>query len=123
MIRGNGAAVRADNVIGFENGLKIKQDTEEWLRNEIERQYGSTGEVAMENPIIRICAVFDALGDDAKYILFLYAEKIMLEQDGEFNIRERFWHLLEQGRKDENLWKKVEKYAMLLAKKECIHKR
>ncbi|MBQ9305833.1 hypothetical protein [Butyrivibrio sp.] len=122
MIGGGAAAAKADKIIGFEDSLKKKQDIEEWLRCEIERQYGETSEFVMDNPIIRICALFDALGDDAKYILFMYAARIMAEQDRDFGLREKFWHILEQGRKDPKLWQKVEKYAMVLAKENCIHK-
>ena len=114
---GNGAVARKNNIVDFDNSIRLREAVEEKLRAEIELQYGEMSDSILENPVIRIFAAFEALQEDSKYLLLMYTQKLVMD-DEDFNIRERFWHLLEKGRKDGDIWKKIDKYAASLLIKE-----
>lgn len=120
MTGGEGVAVRADylcNVIEMDGYLRKQQELEELIKSEIERQYGNESECALENPIIRLCAEFEALPENSQYLLYAFAEKVVTKNDGDYDLKERFWNLLAKGRKEE-IWDSIEKFAVSLLKKE-----
>lgn len=94
-----------------------KRKMEEWLRKEMVERYGDAH--CMNNPLVRICVMFDSLSDEAQHELFGYAKGRILEFGQNLKLRDMFWAVLDKGGEDGS-WEDVEEFASQMVYKEHI---
>lgn len=109
-------------VISIENvGTVKRQKVEEWLRQEIIKQYGDG--CVLDNPLLRIATLFDNLSHKAQYELFEYAKSRILGIGQELELRDKLWSVLQKGGSRDGSWNDVEEFAGHLICKENVYKK
>lgn len=102
--------------INSSNRMK-RQRMEEWLRKEMTEQYGDADFI--DNPLVRICIMFDSLSDEAQHELFGYAKGRILGVNQNMKLRDMFWAVLEKGGRNGS-WEDVEEFAGQMVYREHI---
>ena len=73
---------KSTNIVNIKELVNKKNDQiEEWLRERITEIYGDDDDV--NNPILRLITIFDALSDASQKKLYNYAKKMAAEKQGE----------------------------------------
>lgn len=121
-MRAAGSGTGSCKVVSMEESSRMKKKkVEEWLRQEMVRKYGNRGVRLYENPMIRICIMFDSLGSDAQYELFGFAKGRILGMERDMDLRHRFLDVLEKGGLYDGSWDDVEELATKMICKENPH--
>lgn len=92
-----------------------KEETEEWLENEMLEKYGHEDkELVLHNPLLRILTKFEALDHGSQIELYGYAKSIIMGFGSEISLKDRFWNILEKGSSKNGSWQAVDEFANIL---------
>lgn len=104
-----------------QSGALKRRKIEEWIRKKILERHEN--DHLMDNPMVRICVMFDNMNFDAQLELCGFAKGRILGIEKDLGLRDRFLSILERGGFGDGSWEDIEEFAIQLICRENTHEK